>query len=1094
MRQHVGLVGTGYWGKNLVRVFSELGALAAVCDSDQGRLDRLGLAADVRRYEGYEQLLEDTAVDAVVIATPAAAHYKMCRQALEAGRDVMVEKPLALSVEQGQELVQLAEERGRILMVGHILRYHPAVGKLVRMIADGELGRVEYVYSNRLNLGKLRTEENILWSFAPHDISVILALVAERPVIVSSHGEAFLQRNVFDVTLTAIEFPNGVKAHTFVSWLHPFKEQRLVVVGSEQMAVFEDSRPQDKLVCYPHRVQWQAGKVPVAMKGERRVIEVSDAEPLLVECEHFLESCETRIPPRTDGYEGLAVLEVLATAEASLKQGGKPVPLPAGSNGRCRHALCQAVHSSRQLVAAAVPTNQSRTQLLTNASPAMTRSNKAGEPAAGDSPLATLCLPCGVERRAEIQGTTSEISEVTGSRWPASGILHPEVLTETGAGRGRDRGVEAPDTRSEARDCFIHPTAVVDDGAEIGAGSKVWHYTHVSTRARIGPRNILGQNVFVAEGVVTGANCKVQNNVSLYKGVVLEDDVFCGPSCVFTNVINPRAFLEKKSEFRPTLVKQGASIGANATVVCGHTLGRYCLIGAGAVVTRDVPDYALMIGVPARQQGWVCRCGERLRLAAGQTGCQKCGEQYEMENGKVKPRKALGAGHPIAGIRDNPDRFDWHQIRQESGIQRQSPGLRVHSASEQVINQASPPRLRDGHRSATIAFPMLDLKREYMYMKVDIDRALERVLEHQAWIMGPEVRELEAAIAQYVGTKYAVSCASGTDALVLALRSLALKRTGREYFTRQEEIITTPFTFTATGDAILRAGATPVFVDIEPTSFNIDPEKIRSAVNERTVGILPVHLYGQVCAMDEIIAIARARSLFIVEDCAQSFGADLAGRKCGSFGDCAAFSFFPSKNLGGFGDGGMVTTNDADLARLCDMLRKHGGRDKYNVDQLGYNSRLDTLQGAILLAKLRYVDSFNDRRRRIAAWYNLALQNQAGVKAPALPRNGEHVFHQYTIRIPEAADRTQNTADRRRDRVAKKLAERGIASMVYYPVPLHKMRVFAGRSRAGSSLAESERAAAEVLSLPIEPLLSHEEVQTVIAAMEEALECQETVA
>jgi len=271
MKRNVAVIGTGYWGKNLVRVFDKLEALHSVCDVEPGLVQSLSVSDAVRRRSDLDEVLADQAIESVVVATPAATHHDVCRAALSAGKDVFVEKPLALEVEEGADLVALAEERDRILQVGHILRYHPAILALQEMISSGAMGRVEYIYSNRLNMGKLRTEENILWSFAPHDISVILALMGEQPVAVSSHGEAFLQRNISDVTLTSIEFPNNVKAHTFVSWLHPFKEQRLVVVGSEQMAVFEDSNPTDKLVVYAHRVEWHNGRIPVAVKGERRV-------------------------------------------------------------------------------------------------------------------------------------------------------------------------------------------------------------------------------------------------------------------------------------------------------------------------------------------------------------------------------------------------------------------------------------------------------------------------------------------------------------------------------------------------------------------------------------------------------------------------------------------------------------------------------------------------------------------------------------------------------------------------------------------------------------------------------------------------------
>jgi len=369
---------------------------------------------------------------------------------------------------------------------------------------------------------------------------------------------------------------------------------------------------------------------------------------------------------------------------------------------------------------------------------------------------------------------------------------------------------------------------------------------------------------------------------------------------------------------------------------------------------------------------------------------------------------------------------------------------------------------------------MLDLRREYRYMKEAIDARIAGALEHQGWIMGPEVKELETRIASRIGTARALGCASGTDALVLALRALCLKRRGQEYFRREDEVITSAFTFTATGDAIIRAGATPVFVDIDPATFNISPPAVAAAITPHTVGIVPVHLYGRACPMPELKALADRQQLFVVEDCAQSFGAEVAGRACGAWGDASAFSFFPSKNLGGFGDGGMVTTGDEELAGFVDVLRRHGGRDKYNVELLGYNSRLDTLQAAVLLAKLDRIDDFTSRRQAVARRYTEGLAGLARVTAPPGVADSSHVFHQYTVRHPE------------RDRLAAALKSRGIATMVYYPVPLHRMKVFAERSMSGGPLTESERAAAEVLSLPVEPLLEPEEIARVVRAVRDS--------
>lgn len=374
--------------------------------------------------------------------------------------------------------------------------------------------------------------------------------------------------------------------------------------------------------------------------------------------------------------------------------------------------------------------------------------------------------------------------------------------------------------------------------------------------------------------------------------------------------------------------------------------------------------------------------------------------------------------------------------------------------------------------------PMMDLKLEYEYMKRDINLAIERCLAHQKWIFGPEVEQLETAVAEYIGVKHCIGVSSGTEALVLSLRSLALELKGQEYFDKSDKIITTSFTFTATGDAVLRAGATPVFIDIDHVTYNIDLAKIREYLihnSSNVVGIIPVHLYGQFCKMDGIMELAAEHNLFVLEDVAQAFGGMWKGKKLGSIGNIGAFSFFPSKNLGGFGDGGMVSTDNDKLAEIVKMLIKHGGKNKYNVDHIGYNARLDTLQAAVVLAKFKYIDEFNKNRRRIAEIYNRGFVGLHGIILPCstltLPEG--HVCNQYTIRV----------TDGRRDELQHCLKGMGISTMVYYPVPLHKMKVFKGRGEIFSVLKESERVVNEVLSLPIEPLYQEETICQVIHAV-----------
>ena len=369
--------------------------------------------------------------------------------------------------------------------------------------------------------------------------------------------------------------------------------------------------------------------------------------------------------------------------------------------------------------------------------------------------------------------------------------------------------------------------------------------------------------------------------------------------------------------------------------------------------------------------------------------------------------------------------------------------------------------------------PMLDLRYEYEWMQADIDAAVAKCLLHQRWINGPEVGEFERSVATYLGVKHAIGVASGTDALVLALRAEAIKYHGCEYFSRTDKIITAPFTFAATGDAILRAGATPVFVDIDLATFNISMDRVVECIGAdvRVVGVVPVHLFGLACKLNGV-----PPRIFVVEDCAQSFGAKLDARYLGTIGNAGAFSFFPSKNLGCFGDGGMVTTDDDDLADMVRWLARHGGKNKNDCQHIGYNSRLDTLQAAILLAKLRHIDELNDFRRQNAVWYTEELFSVDGVVLPVLPMDTDsHVFHQYTIRV----------LDGKRDALAAHLNRCGIDTMVYYATPLYGMKLFADRGEVYGSLVNAYQAAEEVLSLPIEPLMARNDIAQVGAAIRE---------
>ncbi len=521
------LIGAGRWGTNLARCFEALGALRVIAVPGAAEAEALrSRFPQAAASTSTSDVLADPAVRKVVIATPSPTHFELAQAALSAGKDVLVEKPMCLDAGQAATLVELAERAGRTLMVGHLLQYHPCIDALRELVRSGALGRILTISANRLNLGRFRSDENALYSFAPHDVSLVLSLLDDRlPTSVRCVGVAHLKPGVADTTLTVLQYDTGELAHLHVSWLSPLKEQKLTIVGTAGMAVFDDTRPwPEKLLVCRDYLRFDPAAVASA-DSCFEAVSVEPREPLLLECQHFLASCATGSRPRTDGHEGLRVLRVLDMAQRSLERDGERVS----------------------------------------------------------------------------------------QRAPAH--------------------------------YFAAPSAVVD-AEVIGAGSKIWHFTHVMPGARLGERVSLGQNVFVAGGAVLGNDVKVQNNVSLYDGVTLEDDVFVGPSCVFTNVKNPRAAISRKHEYRPTLVKRGATLGANCTVVCGVTLGRHCFIGAGAVVTSDVPDYALMLGNPARRAGWMSPQGHRLQPAgSGLWLCPETAQRFG-EDGRDR-LTALDSGQEL---------------------------------------------------------------------------------------------------------------------------------------------------------------------------------------------------------------------------------------------------------------------------------------------------------------------------------------------------------------------------------------------------------------------------------------------------------------
>jgi len=509
------VVGAGRWGWNHINTLRELGLLGGVVEIDADRRGELATRLDgVPLFETVDQALAG-GFAGYVVATPARSHHQVAGRLLDAGRHVLVEKPLALLADDAHDLCRRAQARGVNLMVGHVLLFHPAIRAIRSLIDGGKIGRLQYIYSNRLNLGTVRTEENILWSFAPHDISIFQYLVGARPITVESRGGVFLQPGIHDTTMTLLRYPDNVVGHIFLSWLHPYKEHRIVVVGSKGMLSFEDSSQARDVLFYEKGIDWIDGE-PVRREGPTEVIPYQRSAPLAEELRYFADHLDGSPVEIASGETGVAVLEILELATRDLLgSGGRPTP--------------------------------------------------------------------------------------------------------------------------PATDYQVHPSAFVDPGAEVGSGTRIWHFCHVQAGARIGRDCTLGQNVNVGPRAVIGDHCKIQNNVSVYEGVELEDHVFCGPSMVFTNVRVPRAAhpRDPASGYQRTLIRRGASIGANATIVCGVTIGRHALIGAGAVVTRDVADHAVVAGVPARRIGWACECGERLAEGDPTPACHACGRTYQLTGDRL---------------------------------------------------------------------------------------------------------------------------------------------------------------------------------------------------------------------------------------------------------------------------------------------------------------------------------------------------------------------------------------------------------------------------------------------------------------------------
>jgi dTDP-4-amino-4,6-dideoxygalactose transaminase/acetyltransferase-like isoleucine patch superfamily enzyme len=552
---------------------------------------------------------------------------------------------------------------------------------------------------------------------------------------------------------------------------------------------------------------------------------------------------------------------------------------------------------------------------------------------------------------------------------------------------------------------FVHPTAVIEPGATIGGGSSIWHHTHLRSGSAVGHCCTLGKNVFVDVDVRIGDRVKIQNNVSVYRGVELADDVFVGPSAVFTNDLRPRA-ANAAWQVRTTRVRRGASVGANATVLCGVEIGEYGMIGAGAVVTRSVRPHQLVSGNPARHHGWVCRCGE------------------------VTSRGDHPPSDPLC-------------------LQCRIPATPV------------PDEVAHDRERITLA---------KVEMGPEEQEAVLGVLRSGMLAAGERVRELEATFSCAHQARHAVAVSNGTAALTAALRA---HRIGPG-----DEVITSPLTFVATLNAILEVGATARFADMAD-DFTLDPEQLTRLVNARTRALLPVHLYGLPAAMDPIRDLATSRGLVVIEDAAQAHGARVGAVPIGSVGT-AVFSFYGTKNIT-CGEGGIVATDDDQIAARLRLLRNQGMRDAYDYVMPGYNYRLTDLQAAIATVQLSRLPAINRSRGGHAAQLSAGLRGVAGLELPVTPPGREHVWHQYTVRVtPEAR------IDR--DQLRKCLDTAGIDSRPYYPRLVHDYDCYRNHQQViADETPRARQAVREVLSIPVHPALTDADLSRIVFTIREAL-------
>lgn len=530
-KPHVAVLGATGSGGNLLRILSHLGHTVLVCEPDADLRARIAKGyPKFPKVSSEAEVFSQKSIAAVCIAGPIEQRAALTKQALAAGKHVLVDRPLLCADSEAETLYEQARRAQRILMSAHMLNYHPAFLAMARLLRDGSLGKARYIYVERTHHAHFRREEHAVYGFSPNDLAMVLDLADVNPAGITAVGPS-RREGVADHTTLHLDFPSGLQAHLFHSWMHPFRRHQLVIVGSKQTAVFDETRPwEDKLRLYKST---RNTDLPSEWDDDHIAVDLTGREPLRGLCERFLDL---------------------------VAQGDE-----------------------------------------THAQARLTR-------------RVTQTLNAGL-RSLQDRNSRYDLPDLSAEDTLPGGI--PVAALE-----------QARRTAAATMDHFIHPTAVVDDGVTLGSGSRVWHFAHILTGAQLGEGVVVGQNVMIGQDVEVGARCKIQNNVSVVQGVTLEDEVFVGPSVVFTNVAVPRAAISRKDQFINTRIKTGASLGANSTVRCGVSIGRYSFVEAGAHVTEDVPDHAMVAGAPAQFIDWICVCGH---ILSKKMSCNECGKAYVKE-------------------------------------------------------------------------------------------------------------------------------------------------------------------------------------------------------------------------------------------------------------------------------------------------------------------------------------------------------------------------------------------------------------------------------------------------------------------------------